>query len=142
MGDELGHTQLEKKLLTMSRITHAQKTTTEITKVGDDADQSHGEAIIVDKPKYMNLNSLTLVEVAPRDVQPRQDSNREVVVSNSNLSDNHSNLDNFEIQLNEIDVAIQKFEKSNPSLENLVMHSTNKSFGDFSRKISTYEEFS
>lgn len=63
----------------MSRITHAQKTTTKITKVGNNADQSHGKAIIVDKPEDMNLNSPTLVEVALRDVQLGQDSNREVV---------------------------------------------------------------
>ena len=68
----------------MSHITHAQKTMIEITKVADDSDQSHGhgEAIIMDKLEILNLSSLTLVEVALRDVQLGQDSNREVVVSN------------------------------------------------------------
>ena len=64
MRDGLGHTQSEKNSSTMSRITHAQKPTTEITKVADDSDQSHGEAIIVDKPEVLNLSSPTLVEVA------------------------------------------------------------------------------
>ena len=69
------------------------------------------------------------------------DSNWEVGVSNSNLSNSQNNCDMFEIQLNEIDVAIQKFENSNPSPENSVLHSIKDSFGDFSGNTSNHEEF-
>ena len=78
----------------------------------------------MEKPEVSNLVSPNLVEGSLRDVQFGHNSNWEVGVPNSKLSDIHKNPDMFEIQLNEIDVAIQNLEKSNPSPKNLVLHST------------------
>lgn len=82
------------------------------------------------------------MEVFPRDVQLGHNSNWEVINSTSNLSGIPNQPDMFEIQLNEINVAIQKFENHNPSFKKLVLHSIKDPIGNFSGKIIGNQELS
>lgn len=105
MGDGLGQTQSGKFSLVTPHTVYVQKISDEQTNAANCSDQSHSEAIIVDKTMISKLASSGLVEVFSQDVHPRLNSNWEVVDSTSNLSGIPNKPDMFEIQLNEINVA-------------------------------------
>lgn len=68
----------------------------------------------IDKPQISNSNSAESVEALPQSTRPKNFPNKEVMDFIPNLSTSHNNNADVEFQINEIDLALDKFDQSRP----------------------------
>ena len=68
----------------------------------------------IDKPQISNSISAESVEALPQSTRPKNFPNKEVMDFIPNLSTSHNNNADVEFQINEIDLALDKFDQSRP----------------------------